>query len=178
MHGFTPGLIPNTMRTTNRPTFQQVLELQRPYMTRAVEVPCAAMRFNHMELTFACGTLTDEFRDEVDVFDGSVFGWKATDTNVVGQRCHILLPDAEQFILLAESSKPMSSPGFDHLGLLQDTRAEVDSMLDVCKQYQDKDDRVQIQEYDDLVYPNLTVHAFYVKYLLPIYFDVQSMERS
>ncbi|MBA3262212.1 MAG: penicillin acylase family protein [Thermoleophilaceae bacterium] len=28
--GFQPGLIPNTMRTTNRPTFQQVLEFQRP----------------------------------------------------------------------------------------------------------------------------------------------------
>ncbi len=27
--GFTPGLIPDTMRTTNRPTFQQVIELQR-----------------------------------------------------------------------------------------------------------------------------------------------------
>ena len=27
--GFTPGLIPDTMRSTNRPTFQQVLELQR-----------------------------------------------------------------------------------------------------------------------------------------------------
>jgi hypothetical protein len=25
--GFTPGLIPDTIRTTNRPTFQQVLEL-------------------------------------------------------------------------------------------------------------------------------------------------------
>ena len=28
--GFTPGLIPDTFRTTNRPTFQQVLELQHP----------------------------------------------------------------------------------------------------------------------------------------------------
>ncbi len=28
--GFQPGLIPNRFRTTNRPTFQQVLELQRP----------------------------------------------------------------------------------------------------------------------------------------------------
>ena len=37
---------------------------------------------------------------------------------------------------------------------------------------------VQIKEYEDLVYPNLTVHAFYVKYLLPIWFDVQCMERS
>ncbi len=36
---------------------------------------------------------------------------------------------------------------------------------------------MQLRIYEDLVYPNLTVHAFYVKYLLPIYFDVQSMER-
>jgi len=28
--GFTPNLIPDTMRSTNRPTFQQVLEFQRP----------------------------------------------------------------------------------------------------------------------------------------------------
>jgi hypothetical protein len=27
---FVPGLIPNTIRETNRPTYQQVLELQRP----------------------------------------------------------------------------------------------------------------------------------------------------
>jgi len=136
------------------------------------------MRFNHMELTFARGTLTQDFREEVDAFYGSVFGWSAIDAEVVGQNCHILLPDADQFILLAESGKPMSSPGFDHLGLLQDTREEVDSLFDACKRYQEKDDRVQIQEYDDLVYSGVTTHAFYVKYLLPIYFDVQSMERT
>src|SRR4029077_10984717 len=28
--GFTPGLIPDTIRATNRPTFQQVLEFARP----------------------------------------------------------------------------------------------------------------------------------------------------
>ena len=136
------------------------------------------MRFNHMELTFPVGTLTQDFREESDVFYGSVFGWKALDTEVVGQLCHLLMPDPEQFILLAESSKPMSSPGFDHLGLLQDTREEVDDLLAACERYADKDDRVKIVRYEDLEYPGLTVHAFYVKYLLPIYFDVQSMERS
>jgi hypothetical protein len=136
------------------------------------------MRFNHMELTFPRGMLTDGFREEIDAFYGSVFGWHAVDAEVVGQRCHILFPDADQFILLAESDKPMSSPGFDHLGLLQDTRAEVDDLLEACKRYRDKDDRVLIKEYADMVYPQLTVHAFYVKYLLPIYFDVQSMERA
>jgi acyl-homoserine lactone acylase PvdQ len=32
--GFQPGLISNRMRTTNRPTFQQVLELERPWWWR------------------------------------------------------------------------------------------------------------------------------------------------
>jgi hypothetical protein len=136
------------------------------------------MRFNHMELTFANGTLGDVMRAEVDRFYGSIFGWTGLDVDVVGQKAHYLRVDDDQFILLAESKKPMSSPGYDHLGLLQDTRAEVDRLLDACRQYRERDDRVQIKEYDDLVIGDLTVHAFYVKYLLPLYFDVQSMERK
>jgi hypothetical protein len=136
-----------------------------------------SMRFNHMELTFRRGTLTTEFREEVDSFYGSVFGWTGLDTEVVGQQCHLLMPDSDQFILLAESDSPMSSPGYDHLGLLQHSRDEVDRLLQECERYAEKDDRVQIIRYKDLVYPSLTVHAFYVKYLLPIFFDVQSMER-
>ena len=131
-----------------------------------------------MELTFARGTLTPEFREEIDAFYGSIFGWKSTDTEIVGQLCHLLQPDPDQFILLAEGDKPISSPGYDHLGLLQDTRREVDDLLDACKRYAEKDERVRIKEYKDLVYPNLVVHAFYVKYLLPIWFDVQVLERT
>ena len=136
------------------------------------------MRFNHMELTLPRGTLTKEFREEVDAFYGGVFGWSGTDTKLVGQLCHILLPDPDQFILLAESDTPLSSPGYDHLGLLQDSRDDVDRLLEECERYAEKDDRVSIIRYEDLEYPGLTVHAFYVKYLLPVYFDVQSMERA
>ena len=137
------------------------------------------MRFNHMELTFAPGTLDDVFRKEVDAFYGDVFGWAGLDTEVVGQLCHILLTrDGGDFILLAEGTRFMQSPGYDHLGLLQGTRDEVDDLLDRCKRWREKDDRVQIKEYEDLVTGDLVVHAFYVKYLLPIYFDVQCMERG
>ena len=138
----------------------------------------ARMRFNHMELTFEPGTLTPQFRKEVDDFYCGVLGWEALDTVVVNQECHLLRPDDGQFILLAESSKPMASPGYDHLGLLLETRAEVDDVLARCKEFAAQDDRLRIKEYQDLVGPTITVHAFYVKYLLPIYFDVQSMERS
>ena len=38
------------------------------------------------------------------------------------------------------------------------------------------DDRVDLTYYDDLRTGNVTVHAFYVRYLLPIRFDVQVLE--
>ena len=137
------------------------------------------MRLNHMELTFPRGTLDVAFRKEVDDFYGEVFGWTGIDTEVVGQLTHILLTGtAGDFVLLAESGKPMSSPGYDHLGLLQDTRAEVDEMLARCKRFQESDDRVIVKEYEDLPAGDLVVHAFYVKFLLPIFFDVQCMERN
>jgi hypothetical protein len=131
-----------------------------------------------MELSFPRGTLTKEFRADVDAFYCDVFGWKALDTEVVGQLCHLLLPDDGQFILLAESDEPMSSPGYDHLGLLMESRAEVDDTLARCRRFQESDDRLRIKEYEDLpAGPSLTVHAFYVKHLLPIWFDVQCLER-
>lgn len=134
------------------------------------------MRFNHMELSFPRGSLTPEFRADVDTFYCGVLGWDSLDTEVVGQSCHLLRPDDGQFILLAEGDEPMSAPGYDHLGLLLDTRAEVDSVLDQCRRFQEKDDRLRLKEYDDLTGATLTVHAFYLKHLLPIWFDVQSME--
>jgi len=138
------------------------------------------MRFNHMELTFPVGTLDDVYRKEVDSFYGDVFGWTGVDTEVVGQLAHVMLTSSGNgdFILLAESPKPISSPGYDHLGMLQDTREEVDELLEKCRRWREKDDRVQLKEYKDLVTGDLVVHAFYVKYLLPIYLDVQCMERG
>ena len=136
------------------------------------------MRFNHMELTFEPGTLTPEFRQRVRAFYGDVFGWECRDTEILGQTGLLLMLDerATQFILLAESPKPLSSPGYDHLGLLHDTRAEVDALLDRIKAMQADEPEIRLKEYDDLVNPASTVHAFYVKHLLPIWFDVQCIE--
>ena len=135
------------------------------------------LRFNHMELTFPRGTLTEEFKADVDAFYGDVFGWTFLDTPVVGQLGHLCrIGDDGDFILLLESDKPIESTGYDHLGFLYETAAEVDELLAKIKAWQEKDDRIRIKEYKDLVTPNITVHAFYVKHLLPLWFDVQSQE--
>ena len=136
------------------------------------------VRFNHLELTFARGTLTPGFRREVADFYGGVFAWEARDVTVVGQDCLYLHVDDGQFILCAEVDDPIRSPSYDHLGLLMGSRAEVDATLAAVKERQAGDDRIRVKEYEDLVTGGVTVHAFYVKYLLPLWFDVQVIERA
>jgi hypothetical protein len=133
------------------------------------------MRFNHMELTLPPGSLDAQMRADIASFYGEVLGWATFDVPLLGQLTYYLSPDDGQFILVAESDKPMQSPGFDHLGLLVETREEVDALLERCKAFQRTDDRMKIKEYEDLRQEPVTVRAFYVKYLLPIYFDIQCL---
>jgi hypothetical protein len=131
------------------------------------------MRFNHMELTLPVGALDERMREELRSFYGDVLGWSTMDLPLLGQTTFYMGPDDGQFILLAEHEKPIQSPGFDHLGLLLETRDEVDEVLEQCRKFQERDSRMKIKQYEDLVQGPVVVHAFYVKYLLPIYFDVQ-----
>jgi len=135
------------------------------------------VQFNHMELTYPRGALDDALRADIDAFYTDVFGWVGKDTVVLGQRCHLLLA-GPQFILLAESDTPIASPGYDHLGLLVATFDDVDELLDRCQRYREKDPRLQIKEYADFVAGPVTQHTFYVRYLLPIWFDVHAIRRE
>ncbi|MEZ5572541.1 MAG: hypothetical protein R3E64_11015 [Halioglobus sp.] len=136
-----------------------------------------ALRFNHMELTVPPGTLARD-RDAICTFYGDVFGFDAIDVPLFDTSGLLLRSDEDtsQFLLLMEQETHLHSPGYDHLGFLYNTRSEVDEKLALCKQWQQQDDRLLIKEYDDLVIPPTTTHAFYVQYLLPIWFDIQVIE--
>jgi hypothetical protein len=134
------------------------------------------MRFNHMELTFARGSLDEATRSAIDGFYGGVLGWRCTPYELFGQLGHLLVPDEGQFLLLMESDDPISSPGLDHLGMLLDSRAEVDALHQACAAFALEDDRLHIQEFEDLVNPRVTQRLFYVRYLLPLWFDVHALE--
>ena len=134
-------------------------------------------RFNHMELTLPVGGL-ETAREEIKVFYGDLFGWDALDVPILGQTGLLLRTDPEtsQFILVTEQENHLRSPGYDHLGILYETREEVDALLEKTRKWQERDARVQIKEYEDLVMGPVTTHAFYVKHLLPIWLDVQCQE--
>lgn len=138
----------------------------------------AVARINHMELTFAEGSLTPALKREIGEFYQALFGWNSLEVEIVGQQALLLMLDDEvsQFILCAESPKPIHAPGYDHMGLLYASREEVDALLARAKELQAADSRVQIKEYEDLSQWPATVHAFYVRHLLPIWLDVQSID--
>jgi hypothetical protein len=131
-----------------------------------------------MELTLPPGELRAH-RNDITRFYGDLLGWSASDVPILGQLGLLLRTDpaASQFILVTEQRVHIDSPGYDHLGLLCATREEVDRYLATAKELRTLDDRVQIKEYDDLVNGEHVTHAFYVRFLLPIWFDIQCFER-
>jgi len=135
------------------------------------------LRFNHMELTVPIGEL-DKLREPIRAFYGDVFDMEAMDVPILGQTGLLLRSDPEtsQFILITEQKKHLQSPGFDHLGFLLESREDVDGLREKIGKWQEQDSRVEIKDYEDLVIQNVTTRAFYVKYLLPIWFDVQVIE--
>jgi hypothetical protein len=137
------------------------------------------LRFNHMELTVPPGQLTDT-REQISEFYSDMFGWESSDISILGQNGLLLRTDeaTSQFILVTEQRVHLQSPGYDHLGLLCDARSEVEDYLAKAKRRRADDDRIEIKEYDDLVNGSHVTVAFYVRHLLPIWFDVQCFERD
>lgn len=45
----------------------------------------AHVRFNHMELSFPRGTLTEEFRADVDSVFADLLGWRASATSATSE---------------------------------------------------------------------------------------------
>jgi len=136
------------------------------------------LRFNHMELTLPIGALDDQTRTDIKAFYSDVFGFEAIDVPIFEQNALLLRTDSEtsQFLLLTEQEIHIESRGYDHLGFLYENRTEVDAKFEKVKKWQTRDSRIQIKEYDDLVTGDVTTHAFYVRYLLPIWFDIQVIE--
>jgi hypothetical protein len=153
-----------------------------------METANVAMRFDHLEVTFPRGTLTQAFRDEVDAFFCGVFGWTSQAMSVFGGDCHRLCVDDGQFVMLAESDFPQAFPVGDigegpgetmfvpHLGITLDGVEEVQRVVDACRRFQAGDPRLRLKEFPLQTYfnPNAASAGVLVMYLLPIWFDLHA----
>ncbi|MEM9621460.1 MAG: hypothetical protein AAF993_07405 [Pseudomonadota bacterium] len=130
------------------------------------------LRFNHMELTIPKGTLTDEWIGDFEAFYGDVFGWSGKRWRSLGGYLVDAGDNQDQFLLVVDAEKHLQSPGMDHLGLHGKSREHILEMWDKVQRWKAKDDRVETVDQYEFDTGRYLVTAFYVKYLLPIYFDV------
>ena len=129
-----------------------------------------------MEITFSKGSLTPEFCDDVSAFYGEVFGFTCNACVMFKQQALEMQLENGDFILLIEGKEAMTAPGFDHLGIEMASRDDVDATLAKVKQWRERDDRIELQEYADGVMHERLYRAYYVRHLLPIWLDVQYSE--
>jgi hypothetical protein len=134
------------------------------------------LRFNHMEITLPKGTLTPEFCHDVEAFYGDVYGFTFRRDVAFNQQCLYVLRNESDFLLLIEGDHPMSAPGFDHLGFELGTLEDVHATYAQVQKWHEKDDRIQIYEFAEGPLNGRYFWAYYVRYLLPIWFDIQFSE--
>jgi len=134
-------------------------------------------RINHMEVTGARGTLA-ALMPALESFCCRTLGLKPAHLDAFPAPHVFLLSDdtARYFIYVAEHEIPMIVGGDDHLGFHMEDRAAVDRVLEACRDLAKVDRRMEIRDLDDLDLQQTLTHAFYFRYLLPIWFDIQFVE--
>lgn len=139
--------------------------------------PITGLRLNHLEITIPQGALA-AMRPALLAFYADRLGFGVTTVPKFGDS-HLFLtsdPEGSQFIYVAESPTPAVIAGDDHLGFHVRDRATVDQALELCRSVRAHDARMQIRELEDLELPETSTHAFYFRYLLPIWIDVQFID--
>ncbi len=132
-------------------------------------------RFNHVAMSVPSSMLDDASRPEILRFHDDVFGWKEMPSMTKpGQQLVLQAYSWDQFVFLIAENEPMTCPRLDHFGMAVETKDEFDQFLARAQTFAAADDRVDLigheaEEFGDF----LTLHNFYVRFLLPMMVEVQ-----
>jgi hypothetical protein len=136
--------------------------------------PTRAPRFNHVAMSLPPDLLGDEGRRDIVHFFDEVFGWKELPTETVDRKKLVLSAYTyEQFVFLIADEPPMTAPRLDHFGMSVATEQELDHMLARAREFQARDDRVDLVDKELTDHGMLAITSFYVGYLLPMMVEVQ-----
>lgn len=134
-------------------------------------------RFNHVAMSVPGTMLNASTRAELLDFYGEVFGWEeAPGMTIDGERLVLMAHRYDQFVFLIKDDQPMTAPRLDHWGQAVGSRDELEALYERAVRYRDKDDRVDIVDLHADTYPGVTIHAFYVRFLLPLMVETQFFE--
>jgi len=133
--------------------------------------------FNHVAMSVPADLLSAESRAELLRFYGEVFGWTEMPTMTQDrERLVLRVHSNEQFVFLIADAQPMACPRMDHFGLSVGAPAELYETAERARKFRERDPRVEIIEPEIEDYRVLKLHAFYVRYLLPMMVEVQCYE--
>jgi hypothetical protein len=134
-------------------------------------------RFNHVALTLPAAALDERGRAELLAFYGQVFGWTAMPTMSKDRELLVLRCGSnEQFVYLHAATAPMRCGREEHVGMSVGTRAELDAIWERADERRSHDARVELTERKTDDFGVLKLHAFYVRFGLPVSFEVQCFE--
>jgi hypothetical protein len=126
-----------------------------------------APRINHVAISVDADVLDDEGRAALLDFYSEVFGW----TEELRQFVY-LLPAKDEF---------MVTPGMDHFGMEVSSKEELLEILERVTVYQGKDDRVSVTDVGTMVTQHKgdehTLTNVYIKFLIPLWIELQHIER-
>jgi hypothetical protein len=142
------------------------------------------MRLNHVEMTVPRQTLSEQFAADLDQLLVDIFGWAGTNqtmTNPVTgseETTRFYQIDPGSFLALHEHDDYMRSGNDDHFGIHVEPD-KLDHIFERCQVLAGKDDRLSLAMLTDgrpssIELGGNLVRGFYVRYLLPVYIDVQT----
>jgi hypothetical protein len=132
-------------------------------------------RFNHVAMSVPADLVGAEGRAEILAFWGGVFGFEELPSETVDRQVLVLSAyDWEQFLFLIADDDPMACPRLDHFGMSVGSLEELEDFLAKAKAFAEQDDRVDIIDHKAEVHGDaLTLHSFYVRFLLPMMIEIQ-----
>lgn len=132
-------------------------------------------RFNHLALSVPSSLLDDEGRADIIRFHAEVFGWEEMPTMTKpGERLVLQAYSWDQFVFLIAEDDPMRCQRREHFGMSVDSKGQLDTFLERAEGFALTDDRVDIVGYEAEEFGDyLTLHSFYVRFLLPMMIEVQ-----
>ena len=133
-------------------------------------------RFNHVAMSLPADSLDEENRKLRADFYGDVFGFYDLPMMTIDRKRQVFqVHNIEQFLFLIadDGGESMSCPRLDHFGLSVATEGELDDILARAKQWQARDDRVDIIDKKTEDHEMLAITSIYVRYLLPMMVEIQ-----
>jgi catechol-2,3-dioxygenase len=136
-----------------------------------------SQQLSHVALTVDPGVLDGEPRTQLLEFYGEVLGWSEnTGLAIPGERILLRVPGDEQYVTIRASQDPMTTSGYEHLGVEVSSRAELEEVHARASAAASRFEGAEVEPVR--VRYGGTLHTFRFRYVLPLSIEMQFIDRE